>query len=186
MFQGWRVGLQNQLGPFDSDRTCLVSKNKRGFWRLSWKVIIVDYLIGFIIMATEKWKKEHSDQLRKYRREWYYKNKDHAKAKIKERKNALKKWFIDYKKTLRCEKCDEKRWYVLEFHHKDPSIKEINLSHISHNGWSKKRVLTEVKKCVVFCANCHRELHYLQKITLESESQSSILGPVPERHMDWI
>jgi hypothetical protein len=46
---------------------------------------------------------------------------------------------------------------ALEFHHLDPSKKEFGLSI---NGVTKKYkdMLKEAKKCILVCANCHREL----------------------------
>ena len=47
---------------------------------------------------------------------------------------------------------------ALEFHHVDPSTKELE--------WTKMRLLGAVKlqeelgKCILLCANCHRELHH--------------------------
>ena len=38
------------------------------------------------------------------------------------------------------------------------------------NNYSLDRVKEEMKKCIVLCANCHREFHYYEKtkgITLE-------------------
>ena len=48
----------------------------------------------------------------------------------------------------------------LDFHHEDPTKKEYG---ISSNGstisWEKLKI--ELDKCILLCANCHRELHYL-------------------------
>lgn len=47
---------------------------------------------------------------------------------------------------------------ALEFHHKDPTTKEMDFAKmISHA--SRDRLIEEVKKCVLVCANCHREIH---------------------------
>lgn len=51
----------------------------------------------------------------------------------------------------------------LEFHHKDPSKKEVTLSRAVNNGWSIERMEKEIAKCVVLCANCHRKLHYEER-----------------------
>lgn len=47
---------------------------------------------------------------------------------------------------------------ALDFHHVDPSTK---LFTISNNGFGRswERVKAEIDKCVLLCANCHRELH---------------------------
>lgn len=79
------------------------------------------------------------------------------------RKNGIKNWFNDYKKTLCCSKCCENRWYVLDFHHTDESEKEENLGDAVRLGWSKEHLMEEIVKCIVLCSNCHRELHFLNK-----------------------
>lgn len=52
---------------------------------------------------------------------------------------------------------------VLEFHHKNPKQKDFNISLKGHcRSWN--RVEEEIKKCILLCANCHRELHVEQKL----------------------
>lgn len=47
---------------------------------------------------------------------------------------------------------------IFEFHHRDPSEKEFGITSdgIPHR-WEK--VVAELAKCVMLCANCHREVH---------------------------
>lgn len=45
---------------------------------------------------------------------------------------------------------------ALEFHHKDKATKKLNISD-KGAGWRARA--NEAKKCVLLCANCHRELH---------------------------
>lgn len=44
----------------------------------------------------------------------------------------------------------------LQFHHKDPSQKDFTISGKSVS-WG--RILQELEKCVLLCANCHGEIH---------------------------
>lgn len=46
---------------------------------------------------------------------------------------------------------------ALEFHHTDPTIKESQISLSNTRKW--ERVVSELKKCVMVCSNCHREIH---------------------------
>jgi len=113
-------------------------------------------------MSTKEWKEENADKMRQYRREWYYRNKDYAKEKSREaRKKArqdLKEWFYNYKKTLKCLICGEKESVCLDFHHIDPSTKEFSVA-AAYMSKTKERLLKEISKCVVLCANCHRKVH---------------------------
>lgn len=64
-----------------------------------------------------------------------------------------------------CSKCGyNKNWAVLEFHHRNPNQKEIQLSLERIGHIAEKKLLLEVKKCDLLCANCHRELHNPDKI----------------------
>lgn len=65
----------------------------------------------------------------------------------------------NYKKTLKCKKCGETRFYLFEFHHRNPKEKDYTIS--DHNRASFETIKTEIDKCDVLCANCHREWHYL-------------------------
>lgn len=46
---------------------------------------------------------------------------------------------------------------AFDFHHVDPSDKEINLAMLIQYKWS--RLVKEAKKCVMVCRNCHAEVH---------------------------
>lgn len=46
---------------------------------------------------------------------------------------------------------------ALQFHHKNPEEKDFTISQNAHIGFEK--ALQEVKKCILVCANCHREIH---------------------------
>jgi len=62
-------------------------------------------------------------------------------------------------KGAKCEKCGyDKCMEALEFHHLNESDKNFGLSEKGYaRSW--KRIEKELKKCVLLCANCHREVH---------------------------
>lgn len=99
------------------------------------------------------------------RKKYYVDNIDTEKALKKERANSIKEWFLDLKKTYKCSKCDDPRWYVIDFHHTDDN-KEHNIGDLSCGKYSKKKILEELSKCIPLCSNCHRELHHLEKMQL--------------------
>lgn len=58
-----------------------------------------------------------------------------------------------------CAKCGyDKCIAALEFHHRDPTSKRFDWYSMRSSGWDK--VVIELQKCDLLCANCHRELHY--------------------------
>jgi len=48
---------------------------------------------------------------------------------------------------------------ALEFHHRDPNEKDVGIGGIRGNVVAWKRIIEEVKKCVLVCSNCHKEIH---------------------------
>ena len=58
----------------------------------------------------------------------------------------------------KCSKCGYSKFYgALEFHHRNPSEKEFDWKKT--RLLSKDKMIAEVKKCDLLCANCHREVH---------------------------
>ena len=85
-----------------------------------------------------------------------------------------KQWVSTIKAQTKCAKCGEDRSYLLDFHHIDPSIKDNTIARLTSSSSTQDRILNEINKCVVLCANCHREFHYLEKeqnITIEEYLQ---------------
>lgn len=79
-----------------------------------------------------------------------------AKDAVVRRRKKLKALAVEFKGG-RCEICGYSKCIeALEFHHIDPSEKDFS---ISGKSFSWKRVKEEVSKCVLLCANCHREEH---------------------------
>ena len=59
----------------------------------------------------------------------------------------------------KCQSCGyNKCLEALEFHHIDPKQKDFSISQYGHSR-SWERVRKELDKCVILCANCHREIH---------------------------
>ena len=57
----------------------------------------------------------------------------------------------------RCIKCGYNKCIAaLEFHHIDPSKKDFT---ISNDHFKLQEAVKESKKCIIICANCHREFH---------------------------
>jgi hypothetical protein len=64
----------------------------------------------------------------------------------------------------KCSKCGyNKCWSAIEFHHIDPKEKEVVVSELVLRKMTETRK-EEVNKCITLCANCHRELHYNERV----------------------
>jgi DNA-binding CsgD family transcriptional regulator len=78
------------------------------------------------------------------------------RRKVYSRQNVLK-----LKEMLggKCSKCGyNKCMQAIDFHHVDPSKKEGLINNILRTS-SFKKAEEEAKKCILLCANCHREHH---------------------------
>jgi len=75
----------------------------------------------------------------------------------KERRKAFKQACMVYKggACLCCgyNRCQE----ALEFHHLDPAEKDFVISAATSTKF--ENVQDELDKCILVCANCHREIH---------------------------
>jgi bacterioferritin-associated ferredoxin len=62
---------------------------------------------------------------------------------------------IEYIQGRGCIDCGETDPCVLEFDHVN-GIKDANISSMVRQGWGKQRMIAEIAKCVIRCANCYR------------------------------
>lgn len=58
-----------------------------------------------------------------------------------------------------CQRCGYDRCpAALTFHHREPAAKEFQIATMF--GWSWARIVQELDKCDLLCANCHAEWHW--------------------------
>jgi len=116
---------------------------------------------------------KNKEDRNKYNIKYYQKNRDKlleqqkkCREKYRERYNELSvirhrkktKWINDYKLLKGCAICGYKKCAeALEFHHKEN--KEFNISLATAGNRSIEKIKEEIDKCIILCANCHRELH---------------------------
>lgn len=65
--------------------------------------------------------------------------------------------FLNEIKAAGCEFCPEKENVCLDFHHRNPTDKDFQISNYKNSKFEK--IKEEVAKCVVVCSNCHRKIH---------------------------
>ena len=82
-------------------------------------------------------------------------------------------WLSEYKQRKGCTRCGIKDSRVLDFHHKKGENKLFTIGGFRREvGFGKLQ--TEIDKCEVVCANCHRILH--DEIKIEKKSGVSYTG----------
>jgi uncharacterized Rmd1/YagE family protein len=79
------------------------------------------------------------------------------------RRQELREFLQEQKMGRVCARCGNSDFRVLDFHHLDRDGKEGGLSQAVAKNWGKERILREIDKCEVLCANCHRILHWEER-----------------------
>ena len=103
---------------------------------------------------------------REYMYDWHLKNKCIYKEKNKTyRKDAYKRATLIMKdlKINGCAICGyDKCSASLSFHHVNSEDKKFNIN-INQLRYAEERIINELTKCILLCANCHREIHYKER-----------------------
>lgn len=80
-------------------------------------------------------------------------------VQVTERQRRLKQELVDYKGG-QCESCGYSKCNAaLEFHHTDPTKKDFSMGRVKLTKFNQK-IKDELDKCIMLCANCHREVHH--------------------------
>ena len=94
---------------------------------------------------------------RQYVRDHYARHPDRVKAKVRARNiriaGEMRTWVAEFKASRGCAHCGMGNPLCLQFHHCDGE-KEADIAKVLAR-WSKTRLLSEIEKCVILCANCH-------------------------------
>jgi len=101
---------------------------------------------------------------------------------VRDRRRALKQRYRAYKETLSCCECGhsgkDNAW-SLDFDHLDPDNKVVSVSHLVTSGYGWERIMEEIAKCQVLCANCHRKKGYHEHRLNEMTGEDTTVKPRP-------
>ncbi len=96
----------------------------------------------------------------------YCSHRCHIKAKqcntyeCQQRRGHLRKQMFIDRLGGKCCKCGyNKNKAALHFHHVDPSTKLFGLDLRKLSNCTLEKLEAELLKCILVCANCHREIH---------------------------
>lgn len=113
----------------------------------------------------------------------YADRREELKHAVVKRRRKVKALAVAYKGG-RCQVCGYAKYQgALDLHHLDPKLKEFGIADTGYNhSWDKIR--EEVDKCVLVCANCHREIEggvtqLPEVIQVEHEVNSGKPSPAP-------
>ena len=89
---------------------------------------------------------------------YHYANWDRHMAQIRRRRKALtlrnQRRMVEYLRAHPCVDCGETDILVLEFDHLRDKTANVGTLLMRRSEW--RRILEEIAKCEVVCANCHR------------------------------
>jgi hypothetical protein len=104
-----------------------------------------------------------AEKYNEYSRNWAKRNRTKVNDYVAKNAQRKRQWFKEFKSTLQCKVCGETRFQCLDFHHRDPKEKEIGICKMIQRKFSIEKILKEMEKCDVLCANCHRMEHYTEE-----------------------
>lgn len=93
---------------------------------------------------------------------YYLEYKDRIVESNRERRNKIRQQIRDYKEGKPCSDCDVKYpYYIMDFDHVgDDKVK--NISRLAADAPNWERILVEIEKCELVCANCHRHRTHMR------------------------
>jgi len=96
--------------------------------------------------------------VKEYDAAWYQANKARRQEKVRADRAVHVAWLDSLKEGKACTDCGGHfPPYVLEWDHLPGFIKDLVIADTRRAAHSRKRILAELEKCELVCANCHRE-----------------------------
>lgn len=100
------------------------------------------------------------EKQKQYARAYLERNRVVHQERTRKRYLRLRCWLWEFKKTLSCIRCGEDHPACLVFHHREGELKLFEISLGPSRGFATQRMLAEIAKCDVLCANCHAKHHF--------------------------
>jgi predicted HNH restriction endonuclease len=98
---------------------------------------------------------------------------------LSEHRRRAKLRAIEYKGG-KCSRCGyDSCVAALDFHHTDPSQKDLAIGSSGHLAWETLK--SELDKCLLLCANCHREEHDRERQIVLQGQEAYVRTQVPAR-----
>ncbi len=111
-------------------------------------------------LRRREWYARNRRHVLKQKKAWWHRNRERVHSQQRARINTMRR---ERKLVLiemlggRCEDCGESfpnRPEVFEFDHREPTDKSHGIARML--SWGVDRLLAEIEKCDLVCANCHR------------------------------
>jgi predicted HNH restriction endonuclease len=97
---------------------------------------------------------------KKYSRDWYLKNREHAIQQSARTKQGSRAKWLAYKAKQKCAHCGFSHPATIDFHHVITKGKRsVNKLAVKQNN-IPAAIREAEEKCIPLCSNCHRILHW--------------------------
>jgi hypothetical protein len=103
-----------------------------------------------------------------YYTDWYKRsdNAQRVRNSVRARQKLITVWLREVRSNP-CTDCGKTYPpYVMEHDHRDPTLKLKSVSAMARFGWSRERIITEIKKCDLVCSNCHKERTHQRRLSI--------------------
>jgi len=119
------------------------------------------------------YKDPHDPRLLKKRREHYYNNKEAYISRARAQDIVLRE-YVREQKANPCTDCGESYpYYVMQFDHIGDDKLE-NIAVLVNKG-SMPKLVAEIAKCELVCANCHAERTHQRNLSQPRQTDSDVL-----------
>ena len=116
----------------------------------------LDIWFGILYNQYMAYKDPSDPRLLEKRREHYRNNKEAYSERARQREADMKK-FVMEKKSVPCMDCGVRYSpWQMDFDHREPDKKVAGIPALIKGG-SWQKLIDEINKCDVVCANCHRD-----------------------------
>jgi len=116
-----------------------------------------------MIKKALQWEKDNPKRCKEVHKKWCQDHPEKIKTSVKKRQEKNRQYIQNYKLNRGCGVCGYNTCAAaLDFHHSDcrkVGEKKFTIAHMVNGNWSLEKIEKEIEKCVILCANCHRELH---------------------------
>ncbi len=166
------------MEPEGSQKVCCRCGHPKALSEFSFKDLARRILHGYCRECHAAWNRGHYER----NRATYIANaKRHNAWYQAENLRNLITYLIDHP----CVDCGEGDVLVLDFDHRDPTLKRIEVSTLMRRATAWAAIEVEIAKCDVRCANCHRRRTAIQgrwrKATVAVELQAGAAGLEPAK-----
>jgi hypothetical protein len=119
------------------------------------------------VTEFHRWRDGYQAWCKPCRREYaaahYQANKPRRQAQNKRRQADFMAWYVSLKAGRPCADCGQSFHHAaMQWDHLPGQVKKAALGFLARRG-SRRRVLEEIAKCELVCANCHAVRSYLRR-----------------------